>query len=66
MAKEGIKVELPDLNKVHNIEVPGTSGRKVSTNAGHIILRADDALYSTLSPYRANALDWWKWLDPER
>lgn len=29
------------------------------------MLRADDALYSTLSPYRANALDWWKWLDPE-
>ena len=66
MAKEGIKVELPDLNKVHNIEVPGTYNRTASANAGHIILRADDALYSTLSPYRANALDWWKWLDPKR
>ena len=30
------------------------------------MLRADDALYSTLSPYRENALDWWRWLDPQK
>jgi len=66
MAKEGIEVELPDLNKVYQITAPGPLKKKVKTCAGHIILRADDALYSTLSPYRANALDWWKWLDKNR
>lgn len=64
MAKEDIHVELPDLTKVYQISEPGNPSKKLNTNAGHIILRADDALYSTLSPYRANALDWWDWLDP--
>ena len=66
MAKEGINVELPDLNKIYTIMDPKRPDRKISTNAGHVILRADDALYSTLSPYRANALDWWNWLDSKR
>ena len=65
MAKEGIHVDLPDLTRVYQISEPGNPGRKLKTNAGHIILRADDALYSTLSRYRDNALDWWKWLDPK-
>lgn len=55
MGREGINVELPDLNREYTYR-----DRKCSV--GHIILRADDALYSTLSPYRSNALDWWKWL----
>lgn len=60
MAREGIQVDLPDLNKEYQTDVPGISGIKHKTCAGHIILRADDALYSTLSQYRANALDWWE------
>lgn len=58
MAKEGIHVELSNLKE--NIFIPDI---KKSVCAGHVLLRADDALYSTLSPYRDNALDWWKWLD---
>ena len=66
MAGQGIQVELPDLYKIHNVLTPGPNKKTVSTNVGHMILRADDALYSTLSPYRDNALDWWNWLDPKR
>ncbi len=55
MAKEGVQVELPDLSKEYTY-------KGAHCTIGHVILRADDALYSTLSPYRANALDWWEWL----
>lgn len=61
MAQEGITVDLPDLSAEHIFNENGIS---YSTSAGHVLLRADDALNSTLSPYRPNALDWWKWLDP--
>lgn len=63
MASEGIHVEFPDLEKSHIIKDPDNNEHV--TNAGHVIMRADDALYSTLSRYRDNALDWWNWLDPE-
>lgn len=64
MSKEGIKVELPDLLKDWNF-APFIKGEdSITTCAGQVILRADDALYSTLSPYRENALDWWAWIDP--
>lgn len=66
MAKEGINVELPDLTKSFQISQTGRYGQTVTVNAGHIILRADDALFSTLSKYRDNALDWWSWLDRKR
>lgn len=66
MAKEGVHVDLPDLDRVYQISASGNSNIRFKTCPGHIILRADDALYSTLSPYRENALDWWKWLDPKR
>ncbi len=65
MAKEGINVVLPDLMAIHQVKAFGDDSKLVSTSAGHVILRADDALNSTLSPYRANALDWWKWFDPD-
>ncbi len=65
LAKEGINVSLPDLSIAHQVPKYGYSGEFISTTAGHMILRADDALYSTLSPYRKNALDWWNWLDPD-
>lgn len=64
MAREGVHVELPDLSINHTVQVPGGNGATMTTNAGQVILRADDALYSTLSPYRDNAFDWWNWLDP--
>ena len=65
LAKEGIDVSLPDLGITHQVPKYGNPGEFISTTAGHMILRADDALYSTLSPYRKNALDWWDWLDPD-
>ncbi len=65
MAKEGINVELPDLAKVHQVTKYAEPNISISSTAGQVILRADDALYSTLSPYRENALDWWSWLDPK-
>ena len=56
MEAEGISVELPNLNK--RITAPeGTS-----ITLGQLILRADDALYSSLGPYADNASDWWRWL----
>ena len=66
MAKEGINVELPNLTKSYQIPQAERNGQNISINAGHIILRADDALFSTLSVYRDNALDWWGWLDRKR
>ena len=61
MAKEGINVELGDLSSQFQIRL---NGRELTTCRGQVLLRADDALYSTLSAYRDNALDWWEWLDP--
>lgn len=65
MEREGIHVQLPDLARLWTFKPYVSSYGAVSSSAGHIILRADDALYSTLSPYRDNALDWWAWLDPK-
>lgn len=59
MAQEGINVELPDLHaEFQDINVG------LGVEFGQVILRADDALYSTLDKYRDNALDWWDYLDP--
>lgn len=58
MEKEGINVALPDLQKIVSYPHDGNS-----TTLGHIIMRADDALHSTLSAYRDNAIDWWEFLD---
>ena len=65
MAREGIAVSLPDLAQVHYAAQWNDASQTISATPGHVILRADDALYSTLSPYRENALDWWNWLDPD-
>lgn len=59
MAREGIDVDLPCLSK----EVLDRNGKSLGTDIGQIILRADDALYSTLSAYADNAKDWWEYLD---
>lgn len=58
MAREGIHVELPLLT-----EEVYDDDRDLGTDIGQIILRADDALYSTLSAYADNAQDWWRYLD---
>ena len=66
MEREGVKVELPNLGQPWSVKAYDTKYGTVKSCAGQIILRADDALYSTLSPYRENALDWWRWLDPKK
>ena len=53
LESEGIKVSLPDLN----ISIP-----KSSIKLGDIILRADDAMRSSLYKYKNNADYWWNWL----
>lgn len=63
MAKEGINVNLGDLGTQYVFNI---SGKRYTTCVGQVMLRADDALYSTLSPYRENALDWWNWLASEK
>ena len=65
MEREGISVELPNLGVSWDVKPFDPKFGTVRSCAGQIILRADDALYSTLSPYRDNALDWWAWLDPK-
>jgi hypothetical protein len=63
MAKEGLQVDFPRLSLEYAVPIPDST-QKLAMCQGQILLRADDALYSTLSPYRENALDWWNWLDP--
>lgn len=53
LESEGITVVLPDINK----SVPGST-----LKLADLILRADDAMASTVYAYRDNALDWWKTL----
>lgn len=55
MSLEGIDVALPDLFKQYTLY-------DIKITPGQIIMRADDALHSTLGPYRENALDWWEWM----
>ena len=63
MAKEGIDVSFGNLATQYGYNI---CGKRYVTSPGQVMLRADDALYSTLSPYRDNALDWWNWLDPQK
>lgn len=65
MAREGIDVSLPDLSVVHRTKQWDDASYTISATLGHVILRADDALNSTLSKYSENASDWWNWLDPD-
>ena len=59
MEKDGIKVNLGRLNKTEKI----TKGVRTYTSCpGQIVLRADDALYSSLGPYKGNCKEWWDWL----
>lgn len=55
MEKEGIDVDLPCMGIVREFN-------NIELVTSELILRADDALYSTQGPYRENAIDWWGWL----
>lgn len=55
MAREGIDVTFPDLS------TPCTYGGQ-TVQLGQLLLRADDAMYTTMDKYRPNALDWWEYL----
>lgn len=57
MEKEGIEVELPDMNSV-----PTEKMAKEKLKVGDIILRADDALFSSLGKYKSNTEQWWPYL----
>lgn len=53
LESEGIKIELPDLKT----PIPNST-----INLADLILRADDAMASTVYAYRDNALYWWNYL----
>lgn len=57
MEKEGIHVELPLLHSVTT-----SKAFDYDLTVGDIILRADDALFSSLGKYKANTEEWWPWL----
>lgn len=57
LAREGIEVSLPSLHE--EVTLPHTH---VTTCLGQVLMRADDALYSSLSAYADNAIDWWEYL----
>ena len=60
MKQDGIDVVFNDLTTTYAVQ--GCDWREYNICPGQIILRADDALYSSLGPYKANAANWWKQL----
>lgn len=63
MEREGICVHLPALDVHQPIDFGAFVGR-YDICPGQILLRADDALYTTIVKYPDNARDWWDWLNP--
>ena len=57
MEREGIHVELPLLHTTTT-----QRAAKYGLTAGDILLRADDALFSSLGRYKTNTDEWWPWL----
>ncbi len=57
MEKEGINVELPSLESIAS-----PIAAKYNLKVGDILLRADDALFSSLGKYKSNTEEWWPWL----
>ena len=57
MENEGISVTLPSLDLYNT---PKT--KNYNLTVGDILLRADDALFSSLGKYKANTVEWWPWL----
>lgn len=54
MEREGVHVQLPDLKSS-----PTDRMKKYDLRVGEIILRADDALFSSLGKYKPNTDKWW-------
>lgn len=57
MKLDGIDVEFNELRQEYVVQ--GYDGREYRVCPGQIVLRADDALYSSLGKYADNASDWW-------
>ena len=57
MKLDGIEVGLNELEKEYVVR--GIDCREYRICPGQLILRADDALYSSLGKYADNASDWW-------
>ena len=57
MQLDNINISFNDLRQ--EVEVEGVNNVLYKVCPGQVILRADDALYSSLGPYCANANDWW-------
>ena len=60
MAQDNIHVRLDNLSKEIIIQDIWTTFR---VTPGMILLRADDALNSSLIKYKENCRDWWQWLE---
>ena len=60
MKLDGIDVAFNDLKKGYIVK--GIDKKKYDITPGQVILRADDALYSSLGPYAENAKNWWSQL----
>jgi hypothetical protein len=53
LEEDGLSIKLPDLySKVPNSNI----------QFGDLILRADDAMKTSLCAYKSNAQNWWEWL----
>ena len=62
MAQDGINIKFSDLTE--EIVIQDSIGL-FGITPGMIILRADDALNSSLGKYKSNCRDWWDWLEDE-
>ncbi|MBQ7765965.1 MAG: hypothetical protein IJ397_03870 [Lachnospiraceae bacterium] len=58
MKQDGIDVEFNDLATAHSVK--GKDGVEYHICPGQVILRADDALHTTLAAYKVNASKWWE------
>ena len=57
MKQDGIDVKINDLSTVYT--VTGVDSKAYSVTPGQLVLRADDAMFSSLGPYEENAEIWW-------
>lgn len=57
LEREGVHVQLPSLEGI-----TGQIAKNYNLTVGDILLRADDALFSSLGKYKSNTEEWWPWL----
>ena len=60
MKDDGVDVEINDLETEYKVK--GINGKEYIVTPGEIVLRADDALYSSLGKYEDNTKKWWEYL----